>query len=75
MVIGERKGASEDSLASQNASSLAKERRRKKRRAYIKRLVIGLKLWKLELGAKGKRREEETLAVANWHSLPSNRKT
>lgn len=54
MVIGERKGASEDSLASHNVSSLAKEGRRKQREGVYKAPSHWPEALELELGQKGK---------------------
>lgn len=55
MVIGEENGASEDSLTSQDVSSLAKVgRSRKRREGSIKRLLIGLKLWSWSGGKREK---------------------
>lgn len=75
-LIRERKGASEDSLASQNASSLAKVgQRRKQWEGVYKVPSHWLEALELELGLKGKGGRPTPLAVANRHSLPSNRKT
>lgn len=75
-LIGERKGASEDSLASQNASSLAKVGQRRKQWVGVYKVPSHwLEALELELGLKGKGGRPTPLAAANRHSLPSNRKT
>lgn len=75
-MIGEGKRASEDSLATQNVSSLAEVgRRRERREAVYKAISHWPEALELEWGPKGKGMRPKPVAVANRHSLPSNRKT
>lgn len=75
-MIGEGDGASEDSLASQDASSLAEVgRSRERREGVYKALFHWPEAQELEWGQKGKGGRPKLVAVANLHSLLSNRKT
>lgn len=75
-MIGERNGASEDSLASQDVSSLAEVgRSRERREGVCKAPSHWPEAQELEWGQKGKGGRPKLVAIANLHPLLSNRKT
>jgi len=75
-VIGEGNGASEDSLASQDVSSLTEVRRSRERREGVYKAPSHWpEAQELEWGQKGKGGRPKLVAVANLHSLLYNRKT